>query len=95
MGQTVIDLLSSRTSLADCVWVDEDRIDLIAETGSVAVHNQVSNLGASRSDSGDVMLKAGASVTIRTVGHSIKQWTGYARKHQVFSPSARCAIPRC
>jgi cytosine/adenosine deaminase-related metal-dependent hydrolase len=37
-------LLTDRTSLAHCVWVDDHDIDLIAQAGATVVHNSVCNL---------------------------------------------------
>ncbi len=37
-------LLTNRTSLAHCVWVDDHDIDLIAEANATVVHNSVCNL---------------------------------------------------
>lgn len=36
--------LSSRTSLAHCVWLDDTDIEILAETRSTVVHNPLSNL---------------------------------------------------
>lgn len=36
--------LGARTSLAHCVWLEDDEIQIIAETGSTVVHNPLSNL---------------------------------------------------
>jgi cytosine/adenosine deaminase-related metal-dependent hydrolase len=36
--------LSSRTSLAHCVWLDDAEIEILAETRSTVVHNPLSNL---------------------------------------------------
>ena len=64
-----IGFLSARTSLAHCVWIDEEEIELIAENDTVAVHNPVSNmvLGAGIAPV-NAMLKAGVSVAIGTDG---------------------------
>ena len=37
-------LLNERTSLAHCVWVDDQDIDLIGEANATVVHNSVCNL---------------------------------------------------
>ena len=39
-----IGYLSSRTSLAHCVWLSDDDITILAETQSTVVHNPLSNL---------------------------------------------------
>lgn len=39
-----IGYLSSRTSLAHCVWLDDNDIAILAATGSTVVHNPLSNL---------------------------------------------------
>ncbi|MCY7382608.1 MAG: amidohydrolase [Microcoleus sp. CAN_BIN18] len=39
-----IGFLSPRTSLAHCVWLDDDDIAIMAETQSTVVHNPLSNL---------------------------------------------------
>ncbi|HEY9596274.1 MAG TPA: amidohydrolase, partial [Cyanophyceae cyanobacterium] len=39
-----IGYLSSRTSLAHCVWLNDNDIAILAETGSTVVHNPLSNL---------------------------------------------------
>ncbi|WP_377474759.1 MAG: amidohydrolase family protein [Microcoleus anatoxicus] len=39
-----IGFLSSRTSLAHCVWLDDADIAIMAETKSTVVHNPLSNL---------------------------------------------------
>ncbi|MBI4318555.1 MAG: amidohydrolase family protein [Chloroflexi bacterium] len=39
-----IGLLGPRTSLAHCVWLAEEDIDLIEETGTTVVHNPISNV---------------------------------------------------
>jgi cytosine/adenosine deaminase-related metal-dependent hydrolase len=39
-----IGYLSSRTSLAHCVWLSDDDIHILAETQSTVVHNPLSNL---------------------------------------------------
>ncbi len=39
-----IGYLSSRTSLAHCVWLSDDDINILAETQSTVVHNPLSNL---------------------------------------------------
>jgi cytosine/adenosine deaminase-related metal-dependent hydrolase len=36
--------LGDRTSLAHCVWLDDQDIQILAETGSTVVHNPLSNL---------------------------------------------------
>lgn len=37
-------LLGPHVSLAHCVWVDDDDMDILAETGTVVVHNTASNM---------------------------------------------------
>lgn len=39
-----IGFLSSKTSLAHCVWLDDSDIEMMAETRSTVVHNPLSNL---------------------------------------------------
>ena len=39
-----IGVLAERTSLAHCVWVDDNDIDLIGDAGATVVHNSVCNL---------------------------------------------------
>lgn len=39
-----LDLLGPRLSCAHTIWVDDDDIDLLAETGTIVVHNPESNM---------------------------------------------------
>lgn len=39
-----LDLITDRTSLAHCVWVDDHDIELIGEAGATVIHNSVCNL---------------------------------------------------
>lgn len=63
--------LSSRTSLAHCVWLEDTDIALLAETGSTVVHNPLSNL---RLGSGIAPIlqyrRAGVNVTFGCDGSS-------------------------
>ena len=61
--------LGPRTSLAHCVWIDEDEIELIAQSGAVAVHNPISNmvLGTGVAPV-PAMVAAGAKVAVGTDG---------------------------
>jgi cytosine/adenosine deaminase-related metal-dependent hydrolase len=36
--------LGPRTSLAHCVWIDDEEVDLIARSGAVVAHNPISNM---------------------------------------------------
>ena len=61
--------LGSRTSLAHCVWIDDEEIDLIAQSRSVAVHNPISNMVLGTGVAPVLaMLAAGASVAVGTDG---------------------------
>jgi 5-methylthioadenosine/S-adenosylhomocysteine deaminase len=61
--------LGPRTSLAHCVWIDDEEIDLIARSRTVAVHNPISNmvLGTGVAPV-PAMLAAGARVAVGTDG---------------------------
>ena len=62
-------LLDPAVSLAHCVWLDDEEIAILADTGATAVHNPVSNLklasGIARVPD---MLAAGARVALGTDG---------------------------
>jgi guanine deaminase len=64
-----IGFLGPRTSLAHCVWTDEEEVDLIARSGAVAVHNPISNmaLGSGIAPIGS-MVRAKAHVALGTDG---------------------------
>jgi 5-methylthioadenosine/S-adenosylhomocysteine deaminase len=61
--------LGPRTSLAHCVWIDDEEIDLIAQSRTVSVHNPISNmvLGSGVAPV-PAMLAAGARVAVGTDG---------------------------
>jgi 5-methylthioadenosine/S-adenosylhomocysteine deaminase len=62
-------LLDARTTLAHCVWLDDEEIAILARTGATVSHNPVSNLklasGIARVPD---MLAAGVRVTLGTDG---------------------------
>jgi 5-methylthioadenosine/S-adenosylhomocysteine deaminase len=62
-------LLSPRLSLAHAVWIDDDDIGLLAESGAVVVHNPASNmrLGSGRAPISQ-MHKAGVRVALGSDG---------------------------
>jgi 5-methylthioadenosine/S-adenosylhomocysteine deaminase len=86
-----IGFLGPRTSLAHCVWIDDDEIELIARSGSVAVHNPISNmvLGAGVAPV-PAMLAAGVHVAVGTDGAA-------SNGGQNILESAKCAalLARC
>jgi 5-methylthioadenosine/S-adenosylhomocysteine deaminase len=61
--------LGPRTSLAHCVWIDDEEVDLIADSGTVVAHNPISNM-ALGSGIGPVnaMIGANAHVALGTDG---------------------------
>jgi 5-methylthioadenosine/S-adenosylhomocysteine deaminase len=62
-------LLSDRTSLAHCVWIDNHDVDLIAEAGATVVHNSVCNLKLGSGFAPVLRLvKAGAHVALACDG---------------------------
>lgn len=62
-------LLDARTTLAHCVWLDDEEIAILARTGAAVSHNPVSNLklasGVARVPD---LLAAGVRVTLGTDG---------------------------
>lgn len=62
-------LLDPRTTLAHCVWLDDEEIEILARSGAAVSHNPVSNLklasGIARVPD---MLDAGVRVTLGTDG---------------------------
>jgi cytosine/adenosine deaminase-related metal-dependent hydrolase len=66
-----LDALHERTSIAHAIWIDEDDIELVANSGASIAHNPVCNL---RIGSGvaplRAMLKAGVNVALGTDGIS-------------------------
>lgn len=64
-----LDVLGPNLSLAHCVWIDQEDIDLIAHSGAVPVHNPASNL---RLGSGlapvPQLLSSGVQVALGTDG---------------------------
>ena len=62
-------MLSPRTACAHCIWLTPQDIEILAATGTVAVHNPVSNLRL-KSGVADVpaLLAAGVSVAVGTDG---------------------------
>ncbi len=83
--------LGPRTSLAHCVWIDEEEVALIARSGAVAVHNPVSNmvLGTGIAPV-HAMIEAGVHVAIGTDGAA-------SNGGQNLMESIKCAalLPRC
>jgi 5-methylthioadenosine/S-adenosylhomocysteine deaminase len=65
-------VLGPRTQLAHGIWINEDEMDLIAASGSVIVHNPVSNMfiGAGICPV-DQLLEAGVRVAIGTDGQAV------------------------
>jgi 5-methylthioadenosine/S-adenosylhomocysteine deaminase len=62
-------LLDTRTVLAHCVWLDDEEIAILAQSGATAVHNPMSNLKlASGFARVPDMLAAGVRVTLGTDG---------------------------
>ena len=61
--------LGARTSLAHCVWIDDEEIELLAQSGAVVAHNPISNM-ALGSGIAPVrcMLDRGARVALGTDG---------------------------
>lgn len=61
--------LGPRTSLAHCVWINDEEINLIAQSRTVVVHNPISNmvLGSGVAPV-PAMLAAGAKVAVGTDG---------------------------
>lgn len=61
--------LGRKTSLAHCVWIDNEEIGLIAESGAAVVHNPISNmiLGSGTAPV-PAMRKAGAHIAVGTDG---------------------------
>lgn len=62
-------LLDERTSLAHCVWLDDDELDRLARRGATVVHNPASNLklgsGVARVRE---MIRRGVNVAVATDG---------------------------
>jgi 5-methylthioadenosine/S-adenosylhomocysteine deaminase len=83
--------LGPRTSLAHCVWIDDEEIALIARSGTVAVHNPISNM-ALGSGIAPVrsMLAANVPVAVGTDGAA-------SNGAQDIFESIKCAalLPRC
>jgi guanine deaminase len=86
-----IGFLGPRTSLAHCVWINDEEIDLIARSGAVAVHNPISNmaLGSGIAPVGS-MVRAKAHVALGTDGSA-------SNGAQDIWESVKCAalLPRC
>jgi guanine deaminase len=83
--------LGPRTSLAHCVWIDDEEIALIARSDAVVVHNPISNM-ALGSGIAPVhsMLEAKAHVAVGTDGAA-------SNGAQDIFESVKCAalLPRC
>lgn len=83
--------LGPHASLAHCVWVDDDEIDLIARSGAVVIHNPISNM-ALGSGIAPVrsMLQAGVHVALGTDGAA-------SNGGQDIFECIKCAalLPRC
>jgi 5-methylthioadenosine/S-adenosylhomocysteine deaminase len=61
--------LGPRTSLAHCVWIDDEEVDLISRSGAVVVHNPISNMALGSGIAPvNSMISASAHVAIGTDG---------------------------
>jgi len=91
-----IGVLGPKTQLAHGIWINDDEMDLIAASGSVIVHNPVSNMFIG---SGicpvDQFLKAGVRVALGTDGQAVScgqemidvlKWTSNLYKINSFYP---------
>jgi 5-methylthioadenosine/S-adenosylhomocysteine deaminase len=89
-----IGFLGVRTSLAHCVWIDQEDIDLISENHTIAVHNPVSNmvLGTGIAPV-SAMLKAGVAVAIGTDGAASNGGQDMLESVKYAALLPRCGIP--
>lgn len=61
--------LGPRTSLAHCVWIDDEEIAVIARSGAIVVHNPISNMALGSGIAPvSAMLEAKAHVAVGTDG---------------------------
>jgi 5-methylthioadenosine/S-adenosylhomocysteine deaminase len=83
--------LGPRTSLAHCVWIDDEEIALISRSGAVVVHNPISNMALGSGIAPvAAMLDAKAHVAIGTDGAA-------SNGAQDIFETIKCAalLPRC
>jgi 5-methylthioadenosine/S-adenosylhomocysteine deaminase len=86
--------LGPRTSLAHCVWVDDEEIELIARSGAIVAHNPISNM-ALGSGIAPVrsMIEAGAHVALGTDGAASNGGQAIWESAKGAALLARCNTP--
>jgi cytosine/adenosine deaminase-related metal-dependent hydrolase len=89
-----IGFLGPRTSLAHCVWINDEEIDLIARSGAVAVHNPISNmaLGSGIAPVGR-MVQVKAHVALGTDGAASNGAQDIWESVKCAALLARCSTP--
>jgi cytosine/adenosine deaminase-related metal-dependent hydrolase len=86
--------LGSRTSLAHCVWVDDEEIGSIARSGAVAVHNPISNMALGTGIAPvRSMIDAGAPVALGTDGAASNGAQDIWETAKAAALLARCNTP--
>ena len=86
--------LGPRTSLAHCVWIDDEEVDLIADSGAVVAHNPISNMalgsGIARVNA---MISANAHVALGTDGAASNGAQDIWESVKCAALLARCGTP--
>jgi cytosine/adenosine deaminase-related metal-dependent hydrolase len=89
-----IGFLGPRTSLAHCVWIDDEEIDLIARSGAVAVHNPISNMALGSGIAPvSAMVQAKAHVGLGTDGAASNGAQDIWESVKCAALLARCGTP--
>lgn len=86
--------LGPRTSLAHCVWIDDEEVDLIVEAGAVVVHNPISNMALGSGIAPvNAMIGANARVALGTDGAASNGAQDIWESAKCAALLARCGTP--
>jgi 5-methylthioadenosine/S-adenosylhomocysteine deaminase len=86
--------LGPRTSLAHCVWIDDQEVDLIVEAGAVVVHNPISNMALGSGIAPvNAMIGANARVALGTDGAASNGAQDIWESAKCAALLARCGTP--